>query len=272
MNLIDALLLGLLVTILLGAMVIWGLPLQGRARLDADHSLLYTNHWIAPRKLVRQAGLSPDGVALWFVPSSLILMPLTFLLTLNEFGLVWPLALLVGMLATSLPLLVLLLLRGQRVAEVRQRLPFFIDMLAAYLAAGVSLPQALKTSIDVCHRKDDVLVMELGLVMREIELGVSQDDAFDALRFRLPCLEIERLAALVQMGSRMGVPLCESLRAFAESMSTRQQQWVRKLIARRSLVSLFPMLLVAFPVFGVLVVFPAVHKIYRLFQELGVSL
>ncbi|MDO6804847.1 type II secretion system F family protein, partial [Wenyingzhuangia sp. 1_MG-2023] len=133
-------------------------------------------------------------------------------------------------------LLVLLLLRGQRVAEVRQRLPFFIDMLAAYLAAGVSLPQALKTSIDVCHRKDDVLVMELGLVMREIELGVSQDDAFDALRFRLPCLEIERLAALVQMGSRMGVPLCESLRAFAESMSTRQQQWVRKLIARRSLV------------------------------------
>ncbi|MFK4751882.1 type II secretion system F family protein [Oceanobacter antarcticus] len=271
-NLIDGLLFGLLMMLLLGSVVIWGIPFQSRTKPDIDHSLTYTNTWLAPRQLVLQAGFSPDSVALWFLPASLMLIPMTFLLAISEFHLAWPIALGAGLLMACLPLIVLLLLRGRRLAEVRQRLPFFIDMLAAYLSAGVSLPVALKTSIDVCHRRDDVLVLELGLVMREIELGVAQEEAFDALKFRLPCHEIERLAALIQMGSRMGVPLCESLRAFAEAMSTRQQQWVRKLIARRSLVSLFPMLLVAFPVFGVLVVFPAVHKIYGLFQELGLSL
>ncbi len=102
-NLIDGLLFGLLMMLLLGSVVIWGIPFQSRTKPDIDHSLTYTNTWLAPRQLVLQAGFSPDSVALWFLPASLMLIPMTFLLAISEFHLAWPIALGAGLLMACFP-------------------------------------------------------------------------------------------------------------------------------------------------------------------------
>lgn len=269
---VDFLLAGILIAVLIASLMArlsHQTPQQPKALGYEETS---TSGWFVPRRLVRQAGLNPHGLAPWIpLLGVALLIPVWIFLAVVGQSLSWALLPLTLILAVF-PWLALLMLKAHRLNGVKRRLPFFIDVLSAYLHAGITLTQALPIAIDVCRKRGDALSMELSLVLRDIEMGISSQEAFEKLKQQLPCTEIQRLAALVDMASRLGIPLRDSFSAFSNSMASRHRLWVRKLVSRRSLVSLFPMLLIAFPVFGVLVIFPAAYKIQQLFLELGLYL
>lgn len=226
-----------------------------------------------PKRIIRQCGLSPQNFRSVYWLSKLVLCLLILLLyfeTPEHWRSQW---LIVGSLIIAFFALDLWLLnhRRRRQREISRSLPFFVSVLVVYLKSGMGLAKALAQAGEHGLTHKNPLAKEVGLLNLEFEAGRSRDDTFKNLAHRTGVKELERLASVLSVGFKIGSPVAETLHTQAELMRVKQIQQGSKLVNRKTMEAMLPMSLVCFPMFAVLIFYPAASQIFdvlKLLQEL----
>lgn len=220
-----------------------------------------------PQRLIRQAGMIPSHVTLFYWVGKLILAVLLPLLLAEMLGGLSLFSVLVSALVGFL--LVdgwLLAVRRRRRLLIERSLGYFIDLIAAFLKSGMNLSQAFRQAGQYGLSKTEPLAREVDLVAKELEAGSEREAAFNALAERTGAQDLYRLAAIMNVGFRVGAPITETLEAQSAILRAKQWEKAESLVSRKALEALFPMLLVSIPLMLVLIFFPAAVQIYEIFK------
>lgn len=161
------------------------------------------------------------------------------------FSLGMPLALIMGVIALSLPYLYLRIKKDKRMEKFTRQFPEGLDLIARALRAGHAFTSGLKIAAD---EFDDPLGPEFDETLDEINFGVSVHDALKSLSYRVDCPDLKFFVVSVILQRETGGNLAEIIESIAHLIRERFKFYgrVRTLSAEGRLSAI---ILVAIPFF-----------------------
>jgi tight adherence protein C len=225
-------------------------------------------------RLVRQAGFEPSSflLVLWILKGALaVLLPLLMLeFVPPRWGLTGtPVLVLAALLGFFLPDFWLLSVRRERKQKITWSLAYFLDLLVAFLRAGLSLDEAFRRAGRDGFHPSHPLAREINLVAREIDLGKDRAAAFRALYARTGVPAMRGIALALESGTRLGASVEATLRAQADLLRSRRREETLKRVQLASVKALVPVVICGLPLFLVIVFFPAILEILRTFTDIA---
>jgi Flp pilus assembly protein TadB len=127
----------------------------------------------------------------------------------------------------------------RRLARIRNRLPFAVDLIALTMEAGGGFQECLKTAVAE-NGKDHPLTEEFAEVLRQISLGRPRHEALQALQDRLRDDDVGEMVFAINKGEELGTPLSAILREQAEQMRLKRSQRGEKAAAEAQVNIVFP--------------------------------
>jgi len=179
-----------------------GLSWRSRFVRDVGQRLSESFVFLDPRQLFLTQCVLMVVAALWFA----------WWLDMIWVGLV------VSILVGFLPGLLLRRLRQQRRDRFQSQFPDALMLIGASLRAGASVGSALA---EAATQFGAPLGQELGLVLRELKLGLRMDAALARLERRLPLEDVRLFCSAIKIAQDTGGNLAETLQSVAESARTR---------------------------------------------------
>jgi tight adherence protein C len=117
----------------------------------------------------------------------------------------------------------------RRLEAAVTELPDMLDLFGVTVAAGMPAAHALGV---VASEFDGPLAREWATAAGQMELGISQDDALEALARRLPADEIKSFVEALSRSRRRGVPIGRATAAQATVARHHRRRRVRERAAR----------------------------------------
>ncbi|WP_267902610.1 DUF5936 domain-containing protein [Streptomyces triticirhizae] len=117
----------------------------------------------------------------------------------------------------------------ERREVIDRTLPDFLDVLAVVVSAGLSFRQALDR---VSARYQGPWADEIQITLRQMDMGVSRREAFDALRRRNDSEPVNQFVTALQQGEELGAPIADTLVQIARDMRRTDAQNARRRAAR----------------------------------------
>ncbi|MEX2092222.1 MAG: type II secretion system F family protein [Pirellulales bacterium] len=127
----------------------------------------------------------------------------------------------------------------RRLARMRMRLPFAVDLIALTMEAGGGFQECLQTAV-VENGKNHPLTEELSEVLRQIALGRPRNEALSALQERLQDDDVSEMVFAINKGEELGTPLSAILRDQADQMRLKRSQRGEKAAAEAEVNIVFP--------------------------------
>ncbi len=268
-----------MITVLLilgGARMLRGVPTEDRTYLDPLPPLMWvlwplvrlTAYGITGRlppawlervhtQLLRASAsylmLAEDFVALQIVAGVLGALTALACALVVDLPVFFPM-LVVGGIASLLPLLWLRERRQRRDRVVLRFLPIYLDYITLAVDAGLNFAGALQQAID--NGPDTVLRQEFGMVLRDIKAGLTRAQSLRRLHERVALPEIGSLVAAVNQADRTGGSIGRVLRAQASRSRTERFQRAEKLAMEAPVKLLGPLVLFIFPTTFLVIAFP----------------
>ena len=213
------------------------------------------------RKYILTSGLSQElnedefiGLQiLWGVMFPLFLLIMNFSLQLD----LPPLMLLgLGLIGFYLPQVHATGEKKRRELSVRADLPFFIDLLALSVEAGLDFFSAIQKIVDKAQGQDSVLADELGTVLKDIKIGASKTQALKDMASRLDMNEMTSFVAVLIDAEATGASISQVLKD--QSVQMRLERFVRaeKAGAKASQTILIPLMIFILPAVFIIVFGP----------------
>ncbi len=128
------------------------------------------------------------------------------------------LALLLGMVAFSLPFLKIISERNQRMAKFEEQLPEALDVIKRALRAGHPFNQSIKL---VSEEMDDPIAKEFGITFADINYGNDVKAAMLGLLERIPSVTVMAVVTSVLVQKETGGNLAEILEKISEVIRGR---------------------------------------------------
>ena len=153
--------------------------------------------------------------------------------------------------------------KKRREISVRGDLPFFIDLLALSVEAGLDFFAAIQKIVDKAQGADSVLADEFGTVLKDVKIGASKTQALKDMAERLDIPEITSFVAVLIDAEASGASISKVLKD--QSVQMRLERFVRaeKAGAKASQAILIPLMLFILPAVFIMVFGPvAVSFIY----------
>jgi tight adherence protein C len=179
----------------------------------------------------------------------------------------WLKAFLAGGVAYLAPKYVLKWLAGQRMRDLANEIPLFVDYLRMMHGAGVSFEQALILFAEERRVGLPQLASEFNVVRIAIKSGRARADALQQMADQLGLAELRELVTLINDADRYGAGLQEPLKRYAVRLLEKRrfdmQDYVGKLATRMVVVMvvfLLPALMIITAGPGFVAVFKALVK------------
>ncbi len=149
-------------------------------------------------------------------------------------------------------------MKKMRELSVRADMPFYIDLLALSVKAGLDLFQAIQKIVDKAQGTESVLAEELSIVLKDVQIGSSKEQALKELGERLDMPEMTSFVAVLIDAESTGASISQVLKD--QSVQMRLERFVRaeKLGAQASQKMLIPMMLFIVPAVFIMVLGPMV--------------
>ncbi len=145
-------------------------------------------------------------------------------------------------------------LRARR-AQIAAELPVALDLFVIAASAGLSPEQAL---VEAGRRLEGVLGEALRGVVREAGLGAADEaEGLRALAEREGSAELRSLASAFALAHQQGLPLGPALLSLAETVRERRRAELVEAGGKATVRMLLPVALFIFPVFLVVLLYPA---------------
>ncbi len=171
--------------------------------------------------------------------------------------------------AVFLPSFCLSRMISNRKARITRALPDALDLMVVCVEAGLGLNAALQRVGREMELVESDLSGELAITNREIRAGKPRDEALRNLGDRTGVDDMKSLVAMLVQTDRFGTSIADSLRVFADSMRTKRRQRVEEMVAKAAIKLIFPLLLCIFPALLIVLMGPALIRIWDLFGSLG---
>ena len=174
------------------------------------------------------------------------------------FGAIIPLFALIGMYWP------LVWLRGQirrHQDDIRRSLPYALDLLTLSVEAGLDFTQALGRIV----RKlgPTPLAIELGMTLRDIQLGRTRVQALRDLGHRVDLPELNSVVSALIQADELGSSLGPILRVQSDQVRMRRSQQAEKLAMEAPVKILLPLILFIFPTIFIIIFGPIAIKLLR---------
>lgn len=146
--------------------------------------------------------------------------------------------------------------KKRREVSVRGDLPFYVDLLALSVEAGLDFFSAIQKIVDKAQGTESVLAEELETVLKDVKIGASKEQALKQLADRLDMSEITSFVAVLIDAEHSGAPIAQVLKD--QSVQMRLERFVRaeKAGARASQGILIPLMLFIIPAVFIMVFGP----------------
>ena len=144
---------------------------------------------------------------------------------------------------------------SRRRRAIAAELPVALDLFVIAASAGLSPEQAL---VEAARRLDGVLGDALREVVREAGLGTRSDaEGLRLLAERENAPELRSLAGAWQLSHEQGLPLAPALLSLSETVRDRRRAQLLEEGGKAAVRMLFPVTVFIFPVFLVVLLYPA---------------
>lgn len=172
---------------------------------------------------------------------------------------------LAGLIGYYLPDAYLERVSRERQLHFTEGFPDAMDMLVVCVEAGLGLDAAIQRvgrEIAVAHPE---LADELTLVSLELRAGKSREEALRSLGERTGVEAVQSLASLLIQAEHFGTSIASALREHAEEMRTIRLQRAREKAAKLPVKMIFPIMFFIFPSLFLVILGPALVRIYASF-------
>lgn len=143
-----------------------------------------------------------------------------------------------------------------REVSVRKNMPFFIDLLALSVEAGMDFFAAIQMIVDK-SRTENVLAQEFQLVLRDIKLGSSKAQSLRGVAERLDMPEITSFVTVLIDSEATGSPISKVLKDQSEQMRLERFVQAEKAGANAQQMLMMPIFLIIVPAVFIMVLGPA---------------
>ena len=139
----------------------------------------------------------------------------------------------------------------KRNRSIIRHLPDVIDLLTLCVGGGLDFMQGVEWAIQ--RAKPSPLVKELSIVINEIKVGKSRQEALKSMSRRLNLPEVFSFVNTLVAADRMGTPVYDVLNSLGEE--TRRQRFQRgeRLALQAPIKMLFPLIFFILPVVAIIV-------------------
>lgn len=217
------------------------------------------------RNLIKVGGLASELNEDEFIGLQLFLgvaFPI-FLAIMNfslDLGLSFPMVVGLGFIGFFMPQMHCKAMKQSRELNVRQDMPFFIDLLALSVEAGLDFFGAIQKIVDKVADKKSVLAEEFNIVLKDIKIGSSKTEALKEMALRLDMPEITSFVAVLIDAEASGTSISQVLKD--QSIQMRLERFLRaeKAGARASQLILLPLMMFILPAVFIMVFGPVVVK------------
>lgn len=151
---------------------------------------------------------------------------------------------------------------SKRTKAMEQQLPEVLDLLSVNVEAGLGFEQAI---FHVTENLKGPLVDELTITYREMSMGRTKRDALVILGERCDINEVKTFVGSIVQASELGISIRNVLRAQAAAMRQSRRNKIQEKAQKISIKILMPMVLFIFPVIFIILMGPAVVKIFEQF-------
>ena len=148
-----------------------------------------------------------------------------------------------------------------RMNQLKQRLPYAIDLLALMLEAGGDLHQSLAHVAK--ENAGHPVGQEFTQIANAYAAGQTLRDTMDDLQERLKDDDISEIAFSIKNADELGVPLGKTFLRLAEQMRLKQIQWTEKIIGERKTMMSMPGLVIMIACMGIAVSPFLLHAFYQ---------
>jgi tight adherence protein C len=220
------------------------------------------------RRLIKVGGLADELNEDEFIGLQLFLgvaFP-AFLLVMNfslDLGFPPVLVLGLGLIGFLLPEMHCKGTKKIRELSVRTDMPFFIDLLALAVEAGLDFFGAIQKIVDKSAGTESVLSKEFQIVLKDIKIGSSKAEALKEFAARLDMQEITSFVAILIDAEATGASISQVLKD--QSVQMRLERFLRaeKAGAKASQLILLPLMLFILPAVFIMVFGPvAISMMY----------
>ena len=159
---------------------------------------------------------------------------------------------------------------GQQISRRKNNLikalPDALDLLTISVEAGLAFDSAMQR---VAEKWDNELSREFRRVLTDVRLGRARRDALKDMVTRCGVDDVQTFLAAVIQAEQLGVSISKILRVQSDQMRIRRRQRAEEKAHQAPIKMLFPMVFLIFPALFVVILGPAVPKLYDSFGGLG---
>ncbi|MBZ4686831.1 MAG: tight adherence protein [Clostridia bacterium] len=166
---------------------------------------------------------------------------------------------LAGFAGFKLPVVFLKIKSQKRQKQIARELPNIIDLLTVSMEAGLGFDAALAK---VTVKAKGILSDEFRKVLHEIKMGKSRREALKDLVKRTEAEELSNFISAVLQADGLGVSMTQILRIQSEQMRRKRRQRAEEEAMKAPIKMLFPMVFFIFPCIFIVLLGPAIIKIF----------
>jgi tight adherence protein C len=149
---------------------------------------------------------------------------------------------------------------NRRQSMISDALPDAMDLLTVSVEAGLGLEGALAR---VADKIGGPLGQELQRMLADMSLGTRRRDALRRLAARTNAPGLDTLVGALIQADQMGMSLGNVLRAQSDQLRTKRRQLAEERAMKAPLKMLFPMVLFILPTVFIVVLAPALMKMFE---------
>jgi tight adherence protein C len=149
----------------------------------------------------------------------------------------------------------------ERQGEIERSFPGVLDQLTICVEAGLGLDAAIARA---AQSGKGPLAEELVRVLQDIQLGVSRQDALEAMVARTDVSDIRHFVVALGQANRYGVPIVQALRVQASDAREQRRSRAEERAQKLSVKLLFPLVFCILPSLFVVLLGPAAIRIANL--------
>jgi tight adherence protein C len=178
----------------------------------------------------------------------------------------WPLSrviilgLVLGILGFYFPQLWLTSKINNRQKEIRKAMPDALDLLTICVEAGLGFEAAMAR---VSEKWQSELSLAFARAIQEIQLGKIRREALRDMADRIGLAEMTSFVAAVIQSEQLGVSLAKVLRIQSDQMRVKRRQLAEEAAHKAPLKMLIPMTLLIFPSLVIVLMTPAVLRLFQ---------
>ena len=130
----------------------------------------------------------------------------------------------------------------------------------------MGLDAAMKRVGDEMQLSSKVLSDEFGILSMEMRAGKVRREAMRSLADRVNLDDVNSWVTLLIQTDKFGTGIAQALRVHSDSMRTKRAQRVEELAAKLPVKLLFPTILCIFPSLFLVIMGPAVVRLWRIWS------